>query len=68
MTHAHTLALEILAGQHDRSGPWVSTRYFTVAQWRKAAQWVIDAEDYDDLLHMIAVEEAAERYDEGLAA
>lgn len=68
MTDAHTLALEILAGQHDRSGPWASLRHFTPADWRKAAQWVIDAEDYDDLRHMIAVEEASERYDEGLAA
>lgn len=54
------LANEILAGKYDASGPWLTTANFEPAEWRTAAQWAVDAEDFADLFFMMAQERAWE--------
>lgn len=54
------LATEILSGKYDASGPWLTTANFKPAEWRTAAQWAVDAEDFTDLFFMMAQERAWE--------
>lgn len=54
------LAAEILAGKYDASGPWFTTANFHPSEWRTAAQWAVDAEDFTDLFFMMAQERAWE--------
>jgi len=58
---AHNLAVEILAGKYDASGPWLTTANFQPREWRDAASWAVDAGDYDDLFFMMAQERRWER-------
>ena len=55
---ARQLAEEILAGKYEKRGPWNTTANFTPTEWREAAQYLVDTDDCDELLHMMAVERA----------
>ena len=56
---ARELAEEILAGKHP-NGPWLTTVNYSPNDWQEAAQYLVDSDDCDEVLHMIAVERAWE--------
>jgi len=60
-TEARALAADILTGKYDASGPWLNTYNFQPSEWRDAAQYLVDTDDCDELLYMMAVEQATER-------
>jgi len=55
-TEARELAADILAGKYDASGPWLTTANFEPREWRKAAQYLVDTDDCDEVLFMMAQE------------
>ena len=54
---AHKLAADILAGMTRPYG----TGFYTPSDWRKAAQYLVDTDDCDEVLFMMAQEMALER-------
>jgi hypothetical protein len=60
-TEARALAADILTGKYDAFGPWLNTYNFQPSEWRDAAQYLVDTDDCDELLYMMAVEQATER-------
>jgi hypothetical protein len=56
-TEARELAADILAGDDRPYGDGV----YSASDWRKAAQYLVDTDDCDEVLFMMAQEIAAER-------
>jgi len=54
---ARKLAIAILAGLTRPYG----TGYYTASDWTKAAQYLIDTDDTDEIIYMMAMEDAVER-------
>jgi hypothetical protein len=57
---ARELADEILAGKYP-NGPWGQGGFYSLSDWRNAAQYLVDSDDHDEVIYMIGTEESAER-------
>lgn len=55
---AHKLANDILAGNTQ---PYGSSGHWPAKDWKAAAQYLVDTDDCDEMLYMMAIEAQHER-------
>ena len=58
VTEASQLAAEILAGKYDDiGGPYGRNGIYSAQEWKQCAQYLVDSDDCDEMVYMIAQEE-----------